>query len=326
VHRRPETGPVGTHLIPILGVCAELAVSGSRDQRIQAIAEQQQGRINRRQLQAAGINDQAIRRLVRRDRLLPLPAGVFAVGHLATSELADRAAALLAVGFEAMISRLTAAAGWELARPARSGLIHVLAPMNANTRVPGVCVHRTRYLAPQDIRVLNGLPITSPARTLLDIAELVTPRQLELAFDRGLVARIMYRDDLTDLLSRTRGRAGGPRLRALLERERGSTLTRSEAEERFLALIRRGGLPRPEVNARIENYEVDFLWRAQGLVVEIDGFRYHATRRAFEHDHRKDTALRAARLQVLRFTPEQVQENGHAVVVDVARGLWNQPN
>lgn len=111
----------------------------------------------------------------------------------------------------------------------------------------------------------------------------------------------------------------GP-LQALLERRGGPTLTRSEAEERFLALIRGATLPEPKVNARIHGYEVDFLWPGR-LVVEIDGFRFHSTRRAFEHDHRKDAVLRGAGLPVMRFTWSQLAHEPYAVVVQVVRGL-----
>ena len=132
----------------------------------------------------------------------------------------------------------------------------------------------------------------------------------------------MYRQDVGRLLARTQGRAAARALRALLEREGGTTLTRSHAEDELLALFRSAGLPPFEVNARIAGYEVDFLWRAQRLVVELDGYRYHLTRPAFERDHSKDVALRAAGLDVRRFTPHQLTTNPYAIIADVAHGLW----
>lgn len=141
--------------------------------------------------------------------------------------------------------------------------------------------------------------MTSPARTLLDLADLLIGRDLERVFDEMLVQRLVRIFEVVELLQRATGRAGGPLLAALLERQRGPVFTRSEAEERFLALIRGAQLPEPEVNVRIHGYAVDFLWRSQRLVVEIDGFRFHSTRSAFEHDRRKDAALRAAGLAVM---------------------------
>ncbi len=129
--------------------------------------------------------------------------------------------------------------------------------------------------------------------------------------------------DVDELLRRVKGRAGAPSLRALAGRERGQgpTLTRSQAEEIFLGLIREGDLPEPEVNARIHGYEVDFLWRHHNLVVEIDGFRYHSTARTFEHDRRKDNALGGYGLDTLRFTWRDLVRRQLMTVATVARRL-----
>ena len=117
------------------------------------------------------------------------------------------------------------------------------------------------------------------------------------------------------MLARTNGARGAPRLNAQLARlTDGPTFTRSEAEERFLALIRQAGLPAPRVNARLHGYEVDFYWPAQRCVVEIDGFRFHSTRRASEHDRRKDGVLQAAGIAVLRFTWRQLLDEPLAVI------------
>ena len=105
-------------------------------------------------------------------------------------------------------------------------------------------------------------------------------------------------------------------------RERGGpTLTRSQAEEVFRDLIRAADLPEPEVNVWIPGFEVDFLWHEQRLIVEIDGFRYHSTARAFEHDRRKDAVMHAHGLSTLRFTPRALTREQPRVVVRVAQGL-----
>lgn len=306
----------------VLGARSLLPVSGPRDVRISAIAAAQRGRVSDRQLLAAGISRSTIHRLVQRGALIAVHRGVLAVGHVAPVELAAETAALLAVRDGALLSHHSSARLWNL-RTEPDGLIH-LTVTGGPARAPrGVRVHRTSILTPRDVRIRSGLPVTSPAPTLLDLAELLTPRRLELAFDQALVSKIMTLTDVDELLRRVRGRAGVPSLRALADRERGQgpTLTRSQAEEIFLGLIREADLPEPEVNAHIHGYEVDFLWRHHNLVVEIDGFRYHSTARVFEHDRRKDNALRGHGLDTLRFTWRDLERRQLMTVATVARGL-----
>lgn len=308
-------------MVPILGAVAKLRVSGSRDQRIAAIAALQRGRVSRAQLLAAGLSYAAIARRVRRGALWPVHGGaVLAVGQPHSVELGAETAALLTMRAGAVLSWWTAADLWDLGVPS-GDRVHVTVPGGGSAHRDGVVVHRARILAPRDVRVHQGLPLTTPARTLLDLSPVLTARQLERAFDRALVARSMFLGDVAELLSRVPGQAGAPSLKAVLEHERGPTVTRSEAEEIVLELVRDADLPEPEVNVEIAGYEVDFLWRAQGLVVEIDGFRFHSTARRFEHDHRKDAALRAAGLEVRRFTFWQAKEQPLLVVAGIARGL-----
>ncbi len=317
----PRGGRKQTHLVKVLGARSELTVSGSRDERIATIAAVQRGRVSRVQLLAAGISSTTIGRLIAKGQLLRLHRGVFAVGHSAPIELGDETAAILAVK-DAVLSHKTAALLWGL-RLKSDGLIHVVVPHGAaNPR--GVSVHRTRTLHKKDVRSRLGLPVTSPAYILLDLAEIVTERELERAFDEMLVQRLVRPSEIAELLQRTRGRAGKLRLHALLKREGGPSYTRSEAEEQFLALVRRAQLPAPEVNVKIHGYEVDFYWRAQQLVVEIDGFRFHSTRRAFENDRRKDAMLRAAGLAAMRVTWRQMADESFAVIARVAQALmWS---
>lgn len=259
--------------------------------------------------------------MVQRGALLARHRGVFAVGHLAPVELGDETAALLALRDGAVLSHHSAARLWNL-RTGPDGLIHVTVAGHSARGLTGVRVHSTRILTPRDVRIRNGLPVTSPARTLLDLAEVGTPRTLELAFDQALVSRIVRLGDIDELLTRVKGRAGAPVLRALAKRERGGyTLTRSQAEELFRDLIHAADLPEPEVNVPVHGFEVDFLWREQGLIVEIDGFRYHSTARAFEHDRRKDAVMHAHGLSTLRFTAGALTREQPRVVARVAQGL-----
>jgi very-short-patch-repair endonuclease len=300
---------------------ADVVMSGPRDRKIATIAAQQRGRVARRQLIAVGISDHVVSGLIRRDVIFRLHRSVYAVGHLAPYPLGDETAALLAMPDVAALGYYSAGSLWGMLAPGSGdGLIHIVIRGQHSGGIGGVKIHRSRMVTPADIRIHDGGPVTSPARTLLDLGELLTERELELAYDRALVARILSTHEFAQVLLRAAGRRRRRALQRLLDRQRGPTVTRSEAEERFLALIRSANLPEPMINAWIHGYEVDFLWPGR-LIVEIDGFRFHSTRRAFEHDHRKDAVLRAAGLPVLRFTWEQITGEQAAVVALVAQSL-----
>jgi very-short-patch-repair endonuclease len=297
-------------------------VYGSRDERIRQIAEAQRGRVSTRQLYAAGISSGAISRRLASSRLIRLHRCVFAVGHLASTPLGDETAALLAVGSTAVLSHRSAAQLLGLIEPQAPPPVHVTLPVKRSISLDGVVIHRTALLMPRDIRIRHGLPVMSPARALLDLAAAaaISDRELELAFDRGIVERVVRPADLAELVTRAVGHPGRGRLAALLSRQTGqTTMTRSEAEERVLALIRGARLPMPLVNARLGGYEVDFLWPDHRLVLEVDGFRFHTTRAAFERDRRKDADLRRAEIEVLRTTWRAIEGEPYVLVADVAR-------
>lgn len=310
------------HLVRVLGVWDEMAVRGCTDQRIAQVAAVQRGRVARRQLSQAGVTHGAIRSRLENGRLFRLHQGVYAVGHTAVIDLGDETAALLVGGESAVLSHESAAALWGLfSAPAARGLIHVTVREDRRPTLRGVRFHRSRSLVARDLRIRRGLPVTSPARALLDIAPGSSDRELELAFDRGLVDGVLRRSEVEELLQRTSGVPGVTRLGALLDGDRTATVTRSEAEERMLALIRSAQLPAPNVNVRLLGYEVDFHWPAHCLVVEVDGFRFHSTRRAFEHDRRKDAVLGAAGITTQRPTWRQLETEPYAVIARLAEAL-----
>ncbi len=259
--------------------------------------------------------------LVQRGRLFPSLRCVFVLGHTAPIELGAETEALLSVREGAALSHWSAAALWGLWTPMPE-MVEVTvndAPAAVN---PGVKVHRSRILESRDVRIRHGLPVVSPARVLLDIAPTATARQLELAFDRAIVDRIMRSADVADVLKRAGGHRGRKRLAALLQRELGgSTMTRSEAEERLLALIRSAKLPNPRVNARLAGYELDFFWPDAHFAVEVDGFQFHSSHGAFERDHSKDNDLRRLHIEVMRVTWRAIVNEPYAVVSGVAQQL-----
>jgi very-short-patch-repair endonuclease len=168
---------------------------------------------------------------------------------------------------------------------------------------------------------LHGIPTTTPIRTLLDLAETAPDRELERALDEAIVQKLAPRASLLAALQDAAGRRGAPRLSALLKRNDPPALTRSEGEERALALIRAAGLESPEVNVRVRGHLVDFLWRRRRLIVELDGYRTHSSRSAFERYRRRDAELAAAGYQVIRVTWRQVSEEPYSVIALLSQAL-----
>jgi very-short-patch-repair endonuclease/predicted transcriptional regulator of viral defense system len=310
-----------THGVRVLGVRREVSISGTRTERIAAVARLQRGRIAFRQLRAIGIAPASVDWLVTRGRLLPSLRCVFRVGHEAPTELGAETDALLSVRDGAALSHWSAAALLGLWTPLPAVVDVTVDSSNAATN-PGVQVHRSRILESCDVWIRKGLPVTSPARTLLDIAVFATARQLEVAFDRGIAERTLKLSHVRDLLARCGGHRGRARLGALLERERGgSTRTESVPEERMLALLRQAGLPEPAVNFPFETWKLDFYWPAARFAVEVDSYRFHASRYRFERDRRKDNALRRAKIEVMRIVDNEITGRSHGLVADVTREL-----
>jgi len=283
------------------------------------IARRQQGVVSRTQLRAAGIGADAIDLRLRQRRLHPIHRGVYLVGHPIPAPLARETAAILACGPTAVLSHRTAARLWGIA-PFPSTPIEVTTTSQRRHHA-GITVHRTQLLQAPELRHRHGLPLTSAARALLDLATVVDDRILERAFHEARARRLVTSKALAALLDHHRRRPGAGILRRLVDADSGPTLTRSEAEERALALIRRAQLPAPRVNARLGRFEVDLLWPAQRLVVEVDGFAYHSDPASFERDRRRDGELAAAGYTVIRVTWHQITGRPEATVAILARAL-----
>ena len=270
------------------------------DLELARLATAQHGVVARQQLLMLGFNEGWVKRRVRGGRLHLMYRGVYAVGHRSLTVEGRRMAAVMAAGRDAVLSHATAAGAWELRRPG-SGAIHVTIPGDAGRRRrPGLRVHRSRTLRPQDTTSHRGIPITTPARTIIDLARTLTGRPLEHALDLADQRRLI---DFNEL----RTRPIPPSLQAVLSLyTAGTTPTRSEMEERFLKLCDDHGISRPEVNIRIEGEEVDFAWRDARLIVEVDGYRYHREPSSFESDRERDVKLVLAGWRVLRFTWTQI--------------------
>jgi very-short-patch-repair endonuclease len=308
--------------VKVLGVWREVSISGSRDERIAAVARLQRGRIAFRQLRAIGVAPASIDWLVAKGRLLRSLRCVFCVGHEAPTELSAETDALLSVRDGAALSHWSAAALWGLWTPAPAKVDVIVASTSRASTSPGVQIHRSRVLESRDVRITHGLPVTSPARTLLDIAPGATDRQLEIAFDRAIVERTVRLSQVRDLLGRAGGHPGRGRLAALTERESdASTLTASDHEERMLALIRQAGLPAPEVNFPLGGWKLDFYWPAARFGLEVDTHGFHSSRYRFERDRRKDNELRRVDIEVMRIVRREITDRSHGLIADLTREL-----
>jgi very-short-patch-repair endonuclease len=186
---------------------------------------------------------------------------------------------------------------------------------------PGIRVHRVASLEPGDVVALEGIPITTPVRTLIDLASVIRPRALEQAIAQAERNGLVERDDLRAAVAARARRSGNRVLRSLLEEGRSVALTLSEAEDKLLDMVRKVGLPEPATNAPIGNVRVDFFWPRERLVVEVDGFAFHSSRREFESDRRRDAMLTARGLRVMRVTWRQIVDEPETVLVRIAQAL-----
>jgi very-short-patch-repair endonuclease len=220
-------------------------------------------------------------------------------------------AAVVSLGPYAVLSHRSAAVLWGML-PGRGPRVDVTVPSGRRGH-RAIVAHRSP-LSAHEVTKRDGIPVTTPARTVLDLAAVVHRRELERALDEAAYLRL----DLDGLEPR-RGRRGGAAIsRVLAEHRAGATRTRSELEERVLALCRRADLPAPEVNAPVEGFTVDFAWRAQRLIVETDGWQAHGTRAAFERDRRRDADLTTAGWRVLRVTWARVMREPRAVAIQLS--------
>jgi len=228
--------------------------------------------------------------------------GVHAVGHRRLTAEARFVAAVLALGPDAALSHVAAAALWGL-RSVPSGLIDVTVPRRVKRR-RGLRIHCVRGLPNEDVTNRYGIPVTTPARTLLDLADVLPHRVLERAVHEAEVQRIVDHHRLSTQIDRAPGRRAATVLATLIEQ--GQAPTRSALEDRALALFRCHGLPRPRMNHLIEGIEVDFFFPEAHLIVEVDGARYHDTAFARRNDADKQARLEAAGFRVLRLTWGQI--------------------
>ena len=258
------------------------------------LAALQHGVVTTAQLHDCGLSAAGITRRVAAGRLHRVHRGVYAVGHVGLSNEGNWMAAVLACGLGSALSHRSAAELWELLKP--GGLLHVTVPTDAGReRRSGLVIHRSPSLQNAATTVKDGIAVTTVPRTLADLRGTIPPWEYRRAIRQAEVLGLP-----------TGVTTDG---------------TRSDPEADFLRLCRRHRIPRPEVNQRIGRFTVDFLWREQRLVVEIDAWTTHRGAQAFEDDHQRDLELTALSYRVLRFTATQVRNQPHAVARSVRAEL-----
>jgi very-short-patch-repair endonuclease len=277
---------------------------GEINRRIRHLARRQYGHVTRAQLLAAGVGRGAIEARLAAGFFVAVFPGVYAIAPRRDDPLARAAAAVLAGGPDAVLSHDSAASLWGMQRHWDGPLEVTLT--NGDRRPRGIRTHRSRALTRRDVRRQLGIPATSPARTLLDIA----PRTPEPRFTRMVNdarrSGHVHLATLEDLVGRCPNHPGAPILKAFVQRPHGPT--RSEFEDRFLAFARDYSLPTPVVNTHVHGYEADALFEEAKLIVELDGWEFHRDRTAFGDDRDRDAELLTYGYATIRVTWERLRD------------------
>jgi very-short-patch-repair endonuclease len=298
---------LGIDVVSAFRVCARLA-------------GRQKGVVKRAQLLAAGLTPGVISHLIREGYLHPIYRGVYAVGHRALPQYATEQAALLACGETSVLSGESALYLWGILKNA-PGEVDVTIPGPCRRKRAGIRLHRAAGIARSELRTRHGLALVYPARALIDYAATASFEELGDAVaetrDRGLI-----RDGELEAAARAAGRRRGAcQMRAFLRHEGEPEITRSRAERHFRRLLKEAELPQPRLNAPVAGLRVDFLWKAEKVVLEVDGWRFHGGRRAFENDRKRDRILSDAGYHVIRVTWKHFTEEALALIAHVARML-----
>jgi very-short-patch-repair endonuclease/predicted transcriptional regulator of viral defense system len=289
------------------------------DRAIGELAARQHGVVALRQLVQLGLSTTAVRSRVAAGRLHRVYRGIYAVGHPILTVEGRYHAAVLSCGDAAALLHQSAGVLWGIHRTSRR-LIDVTAPGRAGRLRDGIDAHRNQ-LTPADFGTLDRIPCTTIARTLLDLADVLTPRRLERAVDQAEVLRLFDLRAVNEVLERANGRRGASKLRRVLAINTAPALTKSDMEELLLAICDDYGIPRPRVNQHVEGEEVDFHWPREQVIVETDSDAYHGTKRRRRKDYRRSQRLELAGWHVLRFDWWQLRDEAAEVALTIQAAL-----
>lgn len=289
------------------------------DRVVLELAEAQHGVVARRQLLALGLGRGAIEARARNGRLVPVARGVYALGHRPTGHRTRWMTGVLTSGPRAVLSGRSAAALWDL-HVAGDRACEVTVPANGTrVRRPGIVARREADLPSDEVTSLHAIPVTTVARTLVDLGRACRPAELRRAVERADQLELFDLRVVAPIVERRSGRAGVAALARLLHdaAEHGLPATRSLLEAEFFELCLAHRLPRPQVNRWDGSRECDFRWPGQRVVVETDSWQFHGTRAAFERDAARSQALAAEGWTLLRVTWRQVMQDPGRVAVSI---------
>lgn len=287
------------------------------DQAIARLADRQHGVAAVWQLESLGLSPAATRARAASGRLHRIHRGVYAAGTRTLTRRGRWMAAALAHGPEAALSHAAQLALWEL-RPLRAGPTDITVPARGRRSSAQIQVHNVRHLDPRDRTARDGIPCTTVARTLLDVAETSPARELRLALQAADRRELLDVGELEATIARNPGRRGIPPLRAAIADLIGpAPWTRSELEREFLALVHEAGLPEPQCNVLVDGDLVDAFWPGARLVIELDGYGFHRGRSQFELDRRRDARRLLAGLRTLRLTQRRISAQRAAVSAEL---------
>ncbi len=282
------------------------------------VADRQLGLITTPQLHVAGVRRGSVEWRRETGTLHRRFRGVYLVGHPVLVPGAAELAGVLACGENAFASHRSAAVLWGFVdTPADAVDVTVIA-RHCRSR-DGLQVHHADELVALDRRLRFGIPVTAPARTLIDYASTTGAEEAERAIAEALALRLVTEPQIRAALARAPHRAGVALVRAILGRPGGAKRTRSDGERAMLRLLRAAGLPEPLTNHRVAGFDADFFWPDVGLIVEVDGGDFHRPRPAFERDHRRDIVHKDAGHEVLRVSGQQLKQEPLYIATVIAR-------
>jgi hypothetical protein len=294
------------------------------DERIAELAQRQHGVVARTQLRAMGMGEGAIEGRVKRGRLHRFQRGVYKVGYRRISRRGRWMAAVLASGSGACLSHRSAARLWGLMSPG-DGWTEVTSPPLRRARRKGIVCHEA-VVAEDERVVVDVIPVTSPFRTVFDLAAVLKLRELERVWHEAEVRELRDRVSLPVLLERYPGRRGARNLRSLLDAPEPVGFTRNDFEEAFRTLVADYGIrPRPRMNASLavrgRFFEVDALWERERVTVELDSHSVHGTKKRFESDRHRDRILVVEGYRTIHVTWRQLQKEPEEIVADLRAAL-----
>lgn len=290
--------------------------------QLRRLARRQHAAALRDQLLAAGVTRSQIATRVQRGEWRRQFPSVYILGDPGLIPLAIESAVLLSIGEDAALSRHTSAFLWgQIDR--KPPVVEITVPRSNIRPRQGVRIHLVHALDAKDLRYRHGLQVTSPARTVIDLAVDATSSELEHATSEAVARRLMSDHDLDQALARApANHPGAARLRARLNADPEFLLqTRSVAERVAYPLILAADLPRPRLNDPVGPYTVDLHWPQHKLIVEVDSFQFHGSRHAFENDRKRDQILTALGYTVIRITWHQLEHEPYRVIATIAHAL-----